>query len=108
MWRHRRSCCLRHLDRAFGSRVLRWGDHRRGGGFVVDLILLRVLLIAVVTALAFFLQPFGLPVSISIPATVLAAAGFILFERRARRMPVQRLAGAAAGSLVGIVAALLI
>ena len=75
---------------------------------MVDLILLRGLLIGVVAALAFFLQPFGLPVSVSVPAVVVAVTGFVLLERRLRRMPLRRLIGAAAGSIIGMIAALLI
>jgi uncharacterized protein YacL len=75
---------------------------------VVDLILLRVLFIALLGALAFFLQPFGLPVSVSVPAVLFAGAGFVLLERRLRRMPLRRLVGASAGSIVGMIAASLI
>ena len=75
---------------------------------MVDLILLRGLLIGIVGTLAFFLQPFGLPVSICVPAVVIAVIGFVLLERRLRQMPLRRLVGAAAGSIVGMIAALLI
>jgi uncharacterized protein YacL len=75
---------------------------------VADLILLRALFIAVLGALAFFLQPFDLPVSVSVPAVIIAGAGFLLLERRLRRMPLRRLVGASAGSIVGMIAALLI
>jgi uncharacterized protein YacL len=75
---------------------------------VVDLLLLRILLVGVVGALAFFQKPFGLPVSVSMPGAIVAIIGFLLLERRLRRMPLRRLVGAAAGSIVAMIAALLI
>jgi uncharacterized protein YacL len=78
------------------------------GASVADLILARAAFIAILGALAFFLQPFGLPVSVSVPLVVIAGGAFVLVERRLRRMPLRRLIGASAGSIVGMIAALLI
>ncbi|HYP14432.1 MAG TPA: PIN domain-containing protein, partial [Bryobacteraceae bacterium] len=73
-----------------------------------DLVLIRIAFLIVLGALAFFLRPFQLPVSLSVPACLAAGALFIVVENRIRKMPLRRLLGAVAGGIVGIVAALLV
>ena len=75
---------------------------------MADLFVLRALFIAVLSVLAFSLQPFDLPAHISIPLVICAGIAFVLLEHRLRTLPLRRLIGAVAGSIVGMIAALLI
>jgi uncharacterized protein YacL len=75
---------------------------------VADILLIRALFIAVLAALAFFLQPFHLSWQISVPLVVVCGAATVLLERRLSRMLLTNLVGAAAGATVGLIAALLI
>ena len=72
---------------------------------VIDLLIVRLIFVAVLTSSAFFLHPFGLR---GIPAAVagaLIAVAIVVFEMRVRRITLKRLIGAAAGSLLGIIGA---
>lgn len=75
---------------------------------MVDLFLIRVLLLAALTATAFFLRPFGLPQPVAAGTAALAGALIILAEMRVRRASPREIAGAVFGALTGILAALLI
>jgi uncharacterized protein YacL len=75
---------------------------------VADLILIRALFILVLGALAFFLRPFDVPAYVAVCGAVVAGLAFVLLERRLRTMALKQLIGAAAGSILGVVAALLI
>jgi uncharacterized protein YacL len=72
---------------------------------MVDLIIVRVVFVAVLTTCAYFFQPFGLPRI----AAALGGLGFgcaiILFEIRVQQISMKRLIGAAFGSVLGIVGA---
>jgi uncharacterized protein YacL len=78
------------------------------GTRVADLLLLRVLFVGILGALAFFLQPFALPVNVSVPVALAGGVIFVLLETRIRLMPLRRLVGAVAGAIVGMIGALLI
>jgi uncharacterized protein YacL len=73
----------------------------------VDLLVVRLLFIAVVTLTCFVIKPFNLPAQMD--AVVGAAIGFgiVLFEWKLRRVSLKRLIGAAIGSVLGIVGAYL-
>jgi len=75
---------------------------------VNDLLVIRVLFIAVLSCAAFFLRPFNLTGPIA--AAVGAAAGLcvVFFEIRIKQVSLTRLIGAAAGSILGIFGAFLI
>jgi uncharacterized protein YacL len=75
---------------------------------VADIYVLRALLILVLSALAFFLQPFEISRTFSVPAVAAAGIVFILLEHRVRKLPLRRLIGSVAGSILGMIAALLI
>jgi uncharacterized protein YacL len=75
---------------------------------VADLLLIRALFVVTLGALAFFLQPFQLPTIIAVPAAAGIGLAVVALEFRIRQMPLTHLIGAVAGSVVGIVAALLI
>jgi uncharacterized protein YacL len=81
---------------------------RREGAVVNDLLVIRVLIIAVLSCAAFFLRPFNLNGPVA--AAVGAAAGLsvVLFEIRIKQVSLTRLIGAAVGSVLGIFGAFLI
>ncbi len=79
-----------------------------GGGFVLDLLILRLLFIAAVVITAFLVKPFGLHVWWQSGGMgLLVGAAIIFFEIRLRQASLKRLIGAAIGSLLGILAAVL-
>ena len=69
----------------------------------MDLLVVRLLFIAVVTLTCFVIKPFNLPAQMD--AVVGAAIGFgiVLFEWKLRRVSLKRLIGAAIGSVLGII-----
>ena len=73
----------------------------------MDLLVVRLLFIAVVTLTCFVIKPFNLPAQMD--AVVGAAIGFgiVLFEWKLRRVSLKRLIGAAIGSVLGIIGAYL-
>jgi uncharacterized protein YacL len=75
---------------------------------VNDLLVIRILFIAILSCAAFFLKPFSL--SGPIAAAVGAAAGLtvVAFEIRIKQVTLPRLIGAAVGSVLGILGAFLI
>jgi uncharacterized protein YacL len=60
------------------------------------------------TVVAYFMEPFGLTGRYAIVLGILSAAGILYFEHRVRRASLKRLIGAAIGSILGIVGAVLI
>ena len=74
----------------------------------MDLSLVRIFIFALLTAACFFLQPFGLGRLPAAGVGAVCAAAMILLELRVRALSVKRLIGAAAGSLLGILGALMI
>jgi uncharacterized protein YacL len=76
--------------------------------YVLDIILVRTIFAIVLTGAAFVMEPFGLS---GVPAIVLGligALGIIYFERRLRTATLKRLIGAAIGSIMGIIGAVMI
>lgn len=73
----------------------------------MDLILVRILFVALLSGVCFFLQPFGLTGPFAAGAGALAAAAVIVFELRVRAFDIRRLVGAVVGSILGIIGAAL-
>jgi uncharacterized protein YacL len=78
-----------------------------GGGYIVDLILVRLLFVIVVAATCYVIAPFGLPRNLDAGIGALVGAGIILFEWKLRAVSLKRLIGAAFGSILGICGAYL-
>ena len=75
---------------------------------VNDILIIRILFVAIVTASAYFLRPFGLPNYLAAAIGLALGLGIIVFEIRLRRVSLKRLIGAAIGSVLGILGAFLI
>jgi uncharacterized protein YacL len=75
---------------------------------LTDLLIIRILFIAVLGCAAFFLRPFGLPGPIAVAVGVAAGLGVVVFEIRIKGVSLKRLIGAAFGSVLGILGAYLI
>src|SRR5579863_7919482 len=73
----------------------------------MDLVLLRVLFVALLGVVCYFLQPFGLPGPASAGVGLVAASAVIVFELRVRALTLRRLIGAVVGSVLGIFGAAL-
>lgn len=73
----------------------------------MDLILLRVLFVALFSVVCYFLHPFGLAPIPGAAVGAAAAGAVIVFEFRVRALTLRRLIGAVAGSVLGIFGAAL-
>ena len=73
----------------------------------MDLIVLRILFVALLAGVCYLLRPFGLNEWISAAAGGAAATGVIIIEMRVRALTLRRLIGAVAGSILGIFGAAL-
>jgi uncharacterized protein YacL len=73
-----------------------------------DLLLIRVLFVAVLGCVAYFLRPFDLSSPLAAAAGVGAGIGIVVFEIRIKQVSMKRLIGAAFGSVLGILGAYLI
>jgi len=73
----------------------------------MDLVLLRVLFVALLGVVCYFLQPFGLSGPLGAGIGVIAASAVIIFELRVRALTLRRLIGAVVGSVLGIFGAAL-
>jgi uncharacterized protein YacL len=73
----------------------------------MDLILLRLLFVALLAGVCYFLRPFGLTEWVSAGVGGGAACAVIIFELRVRALSLRRLIGAVAGSVLGIFGAAL-
>ena len=76
-------------------------------GIFMDLILLRLLFVALLAGVCFFLHPFGLTEWVSAAVGAGAAGAVIVFELRVRALTLRRLIGAVVGSVLGIFGAAL-
>ena len=76
--------------------------------FLIDIVVVRLLFALTLTAVAYFMEPFGLSGVYAVALGLLSALGIIYFEHRVRRASLKRLIGAAVGSILGIVGAVLI
>jgi hypothetical protein len=73
----------------------------------MDLVLVRLLFVALLAGVCYFLHPFGLTGWVSASAGGAAAGAVIVFELRVRALSLRRLIGAVFGSVLGIFGAAL-
>jgi uncharacterized protein YacL len=74
----------------------------------MDLVLIRLLFVALFATVCYFLHPFGIQNGlVAGTAGAVAAAAVIVFELRVRALSLRRLIGAVAGSVLGIFGAAL-
>jgi uncharacterized protein YacL len=73
----------------------------------VDIIFVRLLLVVVVAVTCYVIEPFGQPRNIDAVVGALIGAAIVLFEWQLRTVRLQRLIGAAFGSILGICGAYL-
>src|ERR1035438_313406 len=76
-------------------------------GIYMDLILLRLLFVALLAGVCYFLRPFVLTEWMSAGVGAGAACAVIVFELRVRALSLRRLIGAVTGSVLGIFGAAL-
>ena len=76
--------------------------------FLLDIVVVRLIFAATLTVVAYFMEPFGLSGIYTVVLGLGSALGIIYFEHRVRRASLKRLIGAAVGSILGIVGAVLI
>jgi uncharacterized protein YacL len=76
-------------------------------GGMADMIVVRIIFIAICASVAGYFHPFGLPFRMAVVLGVLFSLAVILFEIRLRRASLKRLLGAATGSILGIFGAYL-
>jgi uncharacterized protein YacL len=79
-----------------------------GRVYMTDLLIIRVLFIAVLGFAAFFLHPLGQQGTIAAAIGIAAGIGVVIFEIRIKAASLKRLIGAAFGSVLGILGAYLI
>lgn len=73
-----------------------------------DLLIVRLLFVAVLSGAAFFLRPFNLAAPLAAVVGAAAGIGIVIFEIRIKRISLKRLIGAVVGSVLGIFGAYLI
>ena len=73
----------------------------------MDLIVVRLLFVALLAGVCFFLHPFGMTEWVSAAVGAGSACAVIFFEYRVRALSLRRLVGAVAGSVFGILGAAL-
>ena len=73
----------------------------------MDLILLRILFVALLAVICYVLHPFGLTGWMGAEVGAASAAAVIVFELRVRALTLRRLIGAVVGSVLGILGAFL-
>ena len=73
-----------------------------------DLLLIRALFVLILTAAAWFLQPFSLASPIAAAVGIILGIAIVFFEVRLKQVSLKRLIGAAVGSVLGILGAFLI
>ncbi len=78
-----------------------------GGGYIVDLIFVRLLFVIVVSVTCYVIAPFGLPRNLDAGIGAAVGAAIVLFEWKLRGVSLKRLIGAAIGSILGICGAYL-
>src|SRR5215469_7515462 len=78
------------------------------GDPVADLLIIRAVFVLVLTVAAFALHPFGLNSWASAAIGLVGGAFIVLFEIRLEKLSLTRLIGAAFGSILGIIGALMI
>ena len=73
-----------------------------------DLLIIRLLFVAVLAFAAYFLHPFNLEGPMAAGVGVVAGIAVVVFEIRIKQVSMRRLIGAAFGSVLGILGAYLI
>jgi uncharacterized protein YacL len=73
----------------------------------MDLIVVRLLFVALLAGVCYFLHPFGMSGWVSAAVGAGSACAVIVFEFRVRALTLRRLVGAVAGSVLGILGAAL-
>ena len=76
--------------------------------YLLDIMVVRTVFAATLTIAAYYSSPFGLTGIYTIILGLGSALGIIYFEHRLKRATLKRLIGAACGSIMGIVGAVLI
>ena len=75
---------------------------------MIDLIAIRALFVLILSVAAWFLKPFGLTSPLAAGTGVILGILIVLFEVRLKQVSLKRLIGAAVGSVLGILGALMI
>jgi uncharacterized protein YacL len=73
-----------------------------------DLLIVRIIFVALLAGASYFLRPFDLQAPLDAVIGVALGIGVVMFEMRIKQASLKRLIGAAFGSLVGILGAYLI
>ncbi len=73
-----------------------------------DLLLIRTFFVLILTAAAYFIQPFGLTSQFAAGVGIILGLLIVGFEVRLKQVSLKRLIGAAVGSVLGIVGAFLV
>ena len=76
--------------------------------YLMDIVVVRGIFALVLTLTAYYIQPFGLTGIYTVLVGLGSAMGIIYFEHRLKRATLKRLIGAAFGSIMGIIGAVLI
>src|SRR5712691_11439743 len=82
--------------------------HGKEQNYIIDIVVVRTIFALTLTLAAYFIQPFGLQGSNTIVLGLASALGIIFFEHRLKGATLKRLIGAATGSIMGIIGAVLI
>src|SRR5439155_22334998 len=83
-------------------------DMGKEQNYLMDIVVVRSIFALVLTLAAYYIQPFGFKGIYTIPVGLGSALGIIYFEHRLKRATLKRLIGAAFGSIMGIIGAVLI
>src|SRR6058998_2314455 len=76
--------------------------------YLMDIVVVRGIFALVLTLAAYYIQPFGFKGIYTVLVGLGSAMGIIYFEHRLKRATLKRLIGAAFGSIMGIIGAVLI
>src|ERR1041385_8003209 len=76
--------------------------------YLLDIMVVRTIFAATLTIAAYYSKPFGFTGIYTVLLGLASAVGIIYFEHRLKRATLKRLIGAAVGSIMGIVGAVLI
>ncbi len=82
--------------------------HGKEQNYLVDIVVVRLIFAATLTLVAYYSHPFGIQSPYALVVGLGSAIGIIYFEHRLKRATLKRLIGAAVGSIMGIIGAVLI
>src|SRR5881409_2170765 len=83
-------------------------DVQKEQNYLIDIIIVRVIFALTLTIAAYVIEPFRLSGGSTVALGLISALGIIYFEHRLKRATLKRLIGAAIGSILGIIGAVLI